>query len=177
MVFIECSGTAWRLRAGTACGSASNTNYWHSYDVRLLLFFLEELLLWLTVAVKLHPSDVVAHALHLPARQRGFHHGQVGFAAGAGEGSRHVALDARRVGDAEDLKADQRVRWVTGDRRGRGLRLWHAGSLKEVRGGFTSALINRINLLILFAWNVWSNWHLDYRTKPWFTALSKVTFN
>lgn len=57
----------------------------------------------LALAVELHPSDVVAHALHLPARQRGFHHGQVGFAAGAGEGCRHVALDARRVGDAEDL--------------------------------------------------------------------------
>lgn len=177
MFFIECSGTAWCLRAGTACGSASQTQTPDIPMTQDCFCSFGRTPLWLTVAVKLHPSDVVAHALHLPARQRGFHHGQVGFAAGAGEGSRHVALHARRVGDAEDLKADQRVRWVTGDQRGHGLRLWHTGSLKEVRGGFTSALINRINLLILFAWNVWSNRHLDYRTKPWFAALSKVTFN
>lgn len=62
------------------------------------------------MAVELHPRDVVAHTLHLPAWQRGFHHGQVGLATGAGEGGGHVALHPCRVGDAEDLRGEQRVR-------------------------------------------------------------------
>lgn len=54
--------------------------------------------------VKLHPGDVVAHALDLPAWQRGAEHGQICLPAGAGEGRCHVLLLARRVGDAQDLR-------------------------------------------------------------------------
>lgn len=118
----------------------------------------------LTLTVELHPGDVVAHALHLPARQRGFHHGQVGLAAGTGEGSRHVALYALGVGDAEDLEGGQRAQWVTvGTGGGRShavqelgevSQALRGGSLQDVQGGFTSAMFNPIDLLVLFAWKV-----------------------
>lgn len=62
----------------------------------------------LTLAVELHPGDVVPHTLHGPPRQRGLHHGQVGLPTGAGERRRHVALHSLRVGDAQDLQREER---------------------------------------------------------------------
>lgn len=61
----------------------------------------------LTLVVKLHPGDVVAHTFDLPAWQSRLHHGQIGLAAGAREGRCHVALDSLRVGDAQDLQRGQ----------------------------------------------------------------------
>lgn len=61
----------------------------------------------LTLTVELHPRNVVAHTLHLPAGQSWFHHGQVGFTTGTGEGRRHVALHPLRVGDAQDLREER----------------------------------------------------------------------
>ena len=60
--------------------------------------------LLLTLAVELHPRDVVSHTLDLPAWQSWFHHGQVGFTAGAGEGRRYVTLHSLGVGDTQDLR-------------------------------------------------------------------------
>ena len=48
------------------------------------------------VGAELHPADVVADGLGLPARDGRHHHGQVGLATGAREGRRHVARLARR---------------------------------------------------------------------------------
>lgn len=62
----------------------------------------------LTITVKPHPGDVIPHTLHLPARQCWPHHGQVSLAAGTGEGSRHIALLPRGVGDTQDLCVEER---------------------------------------------------------------------
>lgn len=68
----------------------------------------------LTVAVELHPGDVVSHALHPPARQCGVHHGHVGLPAGAGEGCGHVLLLPLRVRDPQDLPRTVSSRWKPG---------------------------------------------------------------
>src|SRR5215472_13989537 len=49
-----------------------------------------------------HPADVVADGLGFPARQGGLQHGEVGLAAGAGEGRRQVAHRAFRRGQLQD---------------------------------------------------------------------------
>lgn len=63
----------------------------------------------LTLVVKLHPGNVVTNTFHLPAWQSRLHHGQVGFAAGAREGRRHVTLHSLRVGDTQDLRRQESV--------------------------------------------------------------------
>ena len=62
----------------------------------------------LTITVKPHPGDVIPHTLHSPAWQCRPHHGQVCLATGAGEGSCHIALLPRRVGDTQDLPGGER---------------------------------------------------------------------
>lgn len=57
----------------------------------------------LPVLVEPHPHDVVAHALHLVARQRGLHHGHVGLAARARERGHHVPLPSFWIGHAQNL--------------------------------------------------------------------------
>lgn len=63
----------------------------------------------LTLAVELHPGDIVSHTLHLPARQRWFHHGQVGFPTSARESGRNVPLYTPRIGDSKNLKREKAV--------------------------------------------------------------------
>lgn len=53
--------------------------------------------------VKLHPGDVIAHALYFPPGEAGVHHGQVGLPAGTGKGCCKVLLLALGVGYAQDL--------------------------------------------------------------------------
>lgn len=65
----------------------------------------------LTLVVKLHPGNIVAHTLDLPARQRGAQHGQICLPAGTGEGCCHVLLLPSRVGDAEDLSREKHLDW------------------------------------------------------------------
>ena len=54
------------------------------------------------VVADAHPGDVVTDAAHLPARQGGHHHRQVGLAAGGGEGGGDVVGLSLGRGEAED---------------------------------------------------------------------------
>ena len=54
------------------------------------------------VLAQLHPGDVIAHNLSLPARDGRGDHGQVGLTAGRREGGRDVVLLTLRVGELED---------------------------------------------------------------------------
>lgn len=77
-----------------------------SSDLLLCIWNSKVSLLPLTLAVELHPRNVVSHTLHLPARQSWFHHGQVGFTAGTGERRRDITLHSLRVGDTQDLRRE-----------------------------------------------------------------------
>ena len=70
------------------------------------------------VGAELHPADVVADGLGLPARDRRHHHGQVGLAARAREGRRHVAGLALGVGELEDQHVLGQPAVVAGHHRG-----------------------------------------------------------
>ena len=55
-----------------------------------------------SVLADANPRDVVAERGHLPAGQRRLHHGEVGFAASAGERGGDVIFFLLRRGEAED---------------------------------------------------------------------------
>lgn len=80
----------------------------------------------LTLFIKLHPGNVIAHTLDLPARKRGAKHGQICLPAGTWECSRHVLLLTSRVGDAQNLRdnwVQGRPTMFTGNRKQTGLQV------------------------------------------------------
>ena len=54
------------------------------------------------VRAEFHPADVVADGLGLPARDGRVEHGEVGLAAGRGEGGGHVLRLASRIGELKN---------------------------------------------------------------------------
>ena len=71
-----------------------------------------------SVVAEAHPGDVVAHGLSLPAFDGGLQHGQIGLAAGAGEGGGDVLHQPFRRGELEDEHVLGQPALVAGHDRG-----------------------------------------------------------
>ena len=72
----------------------------------------------LAVSPKLHPADIVADCLDLPAGDRRLQHGEVGLATCRGEGPGHVLDATVGRGDLDDEHVLGQPAFVAGDDRG-----------------------------------------------------------
>jgi len=107
--YPQCLSLIQSLASGLSTGNACKTLSLYLYEITWS--DPKEACLWVdgpqvTVLVKLHPADVVSHALDLVAGQGRVHHGKVCLATCTRERCSYVVLTALRVSDSKDLQTD-----------------------------------------------------------------------